>query len=119
MDINTRSILFIGIVFVVAVLIGTSLTGFVSVGSGGDGEWLCFQPDTTNCVSYMSGDQWRNENCGMNSTGDVNCDIIYNGQALEIPLSQLNQLGFFGSDDKVCEEYACAVEVWSRVPRQE
>ena len=102
-----RTLAVIVVILVVGLVIGSSLTGFVS-GPPAGGEWMCIQNDPTICTKYISADEWKNQNC-MQVDEQTNCQVfLENGQTAIVPLADLE------ISDEVCIEWACAVEVWGR-----
>jgi len=107
---ETRAILVILLILLIGFGIGAGMTG-LSVGTApSGGEWMCMQVDRNACTRYVTKDEWVNQNCAMNASGQARCQVILeDGQTGIIELSKLDIA------DKVCVEWECLVEVWGRL----
>jgi hypothetical protein len=94
---------------------GSSLTGAVTYKSTtplpgnatiGEPEWQCFAQE---CTRYITGQEWVNQNCQLNETGQFNCAVMINSQPYIVPLSLINV-----SSVKSCAETTCTLEILTR-----
>ena len=114
MIMETKALGLIVVILIVGVVIGVSLTGFASVagpaGPTGEGQWICMQIDPDTCTQYVTGDEWIDQNCAINVTGQVNCQIpLDDGQVGIIELPKLT------IPDQICVEWECVLEMWGRI----
>ena len=85
----------------------TNVTGNMTFG---EPEWQCFAQE---CVRFVTGQEWVNQNCVLNETGDFNCAVIVNNQPIVVPLSAINV-----NTVSSCAETICTLEILTRAVNQ-
>lgn len=72
----------------------------------GEPEWQCFAQE---CKRFISGQEWVNQNCELNATGEFNCAVVINNQAVVVPLTAINV-----NTVTSCAETICTLEILTR-----